>query len=59
MNANRPTVENELLACDICMAEIPPDEASNEEAVDYVIYYYGLECYTKWKGQLLKQDEKK
>ena len=51
MNAIEYTAESELLACDICMQEIPVDEIKNEEAVDYVIYYYGLECYARWKQQ--------
>lgn len=56
MNAIKPSVDSPLLACDVCLNEIPVDEIKNEEAADYVIYYYGLECYAKWKEQLHDRD---
>lgn len=55
MNAINKPVENSLLACDACLREIPADEAKNEEATDYVIHYYGLECYAKWSKQLVNR----
>ena len=49
--------EPEHVSCDICMKEIPIDEANSFEAVDYVIHFCGLECFEKWKQQ--KQTEQK
>ncbi|HYQ72350.1 MAG TPA: DUF3330 domain-containing protein [Gammaproteobacteria bacterium] len=40
-----------LVVCDICLQGIPASEAGNCEAADYVIYYWGLECYDKWRRQ--------
>ena len=41
--------EPEHVSCDICMKEIPIDEANSFEAVDYVVHFCGLECFEKWK----------
>jgi transcription elongation factor Elf1 len=43
--------EVEKVACDICCKEIPLSEAKTSEAVDYVAYFCGLECYVKWKQE--------
>ncbi|MEN8176359.1 MAG: hypothetical protein ABFS23_11385, partial [Pseudomonadota bacterium] len=39
------------LACDLCLREIPASECANEEAVDYVLYYFGVDCYWQWRCQ--------
>ncbi|SEO47713.1 DUF3330 domain-containing protein [Nitrosovibrio sp. Nv6] len=41
----------EKVPCKVCLKEIPLSEAMNEEAVDYVLYFCGLECYAKWEKQ--------
>ena len=41
--------EPEHVSCDICMNEIPIDEANSFEAQDYVVHFCGLECFEKWK----------
>jgi hypothetical protein len=43
--------EDEKVACEICLKEIPVSEATSAEATDYVIHFCGLECYGKWKEQ--------
>ena len=48
--------EPEHVSCDICMKEVPTDEANSFEAVDYVVHFCGLECFEKWKQK--KQSEK-
>lgn len=53
---NKPA-QDEIVACDICMKEVPLSEAQSEEASDYVAHFCGLECYDKWKGQ--KKEEEK
>jgi len=40
-----------FVVCDICMKEIPASEVGSCEAADYVIHYWGLECYDKWRRQ--------
>ncbi len=37
--------------CEVCLKEIPVSEAKSDEALDYVVYFCGLECYAKWKAQ--------
>ena len=46
-----------LVACKICMKEIPVSEAKSEEATDYVAHYWGLECYAIWKAQQHKDNK--
>lgn len=38
----------ETVACEICRKELPKDEAKNPEAIDYVVFLCGRECYEKW-----------
>ena len=40
-----------LVLCDVCFKEIPVSEATNGEAVDYVLHFCGLECYSTWEKQ--------
>ncbi len=50
--------EVELVACDICLKEVPLSEATTPEAVDYVAHFCGLECYSQWqKKSESKPDE--
>ena len=58
MNFIKPSRQGELLACEMCLNEIPASEAKSEEACEYVLYYYGLDCYDKWKNQLKTKDKK-
>ncbi len=42
----------ELIACDVCMKEIPRDVAKSEEGREYVYHFCGQECFDKWKRQI-------
>jgi hypothetical protein len=46
--------DTERVACDVCLREVPRSEAIVPEAVDYVAYFCGLQCFEKWKN--LPQD---
>jgi hypothetical protein len=37
--------------CNVCQHEIPASEALFAEAVDYVVYFCGLDCYERWRNQ--------
>lgn len=50
--------EPEHIPCEICLKEIPVDEAKSFEAVDYVVHFCGLECYEKWKEKTQSWQEK-
>lgn len=55
---NKPYIsEQELVACDICMKEVPLSDAINPETDDYVAHFCGLECYEQWKRQAKKTAE--
>ncbi len=41
-----------LVACDVCLKEIPRSEAVVPEAIDYVAHFCGMECYETWKSGL-------
>ena len=45
----------ERVSCEICLKEIPKSEAAMAEAVDYVAYFCGFDCYQKWKDQRVAQ----
>jgi hypothetical protein len=51
MNQDDVTMERELLACEICLKEIPQSESEIPEATDYVSHFCGLECYDLWNKQ--------
>ena len=40
--------EPEHIACEICLKEVPIDEARSSEGADYVVHFCGLECFEKW-----------
>jgi hypothetical protein len=37
--------------CSTCEREVPVSEAAVAEAVDYIVYFCGLECYDRWRHQ--------
>lgn len=43
--------EEAIVACDVCLKEIPRSEAKVEEASDYVAYFCGLPCFEKWQKE--------
>lgn len=42
---------SDLIACEICLREIPHDLAHVQEGVEYVQYFCGIECYAKWQAE--------
>lgn len=41
----------EVIACEICLKEIPHDLAISHEGVEYVQYFCGIDCYAKWGAE--------
>ena len=39
------------VSCNTCEHEVPVSEAVVPEAVDYVMYFCGLDCYERWRAQ--------
>ena len=56
MTEQKKPTQEEKVACDVCLKEIPISEAMSEEATDYVAHFCGLDCYTKWKEQKKKEE---
>ena len=46
---SRPQTAEEQVSCEVCLKEIPGSEAKRFETEDYVAYFCGLDCYSKWK----------
>jgi hypothetical protein len=40
-----------MVACEVCLTEIPASEATSSEAVDYVHYFCGAGCHERWQQQ--------
>jgi hypothetical protein len=38
-----------VLSCDMCLTELPADDAIREEGTDYVAHYCGLDCLARWR----------
>lgn len=51
-------VKVDLIACEVCLEEIPDSVNQNAEADEYVSNYCGLECYQLWrdKNALIETD---
>ena len=48
MQTHKQSTEIEIIACEICLKEIPPPVAHTTEVDDYVMHFCGLECYDQW-----------
>ena len=57
MTDEKKSTQDEMVACEVCLKEIPITEAKNEEATDYVVHFCGLDCYAKWKEQNNKEED--
>ncbi len=47
MIEQKDLLEPEKIACEVCLKEIPISEAVSTKATDYIMYYFGLDCYEK------------
>ena len=57
MTKDDKPIDVELVACEVCLKEVPKSEATIPEAMDYVAHFCGLHCYEKWKSQHIKPDD--
>jgi hypothetical protein len=51
MSQAKEASDGKKVPCAHCMRDVPISEARIFEAVDYVAYFCGLECYAKWAAQ--------
>jgi hypothetical protein len=40
-----------FLTCEMCLMELPKDDAIREEGVDYVAHFCGLDCLEAWRRE--------
>ena len=40
-----------FVLCRVCRCEVPLSEAVVPEAVDYMAYFCGLDCYASWRAR--------
>ena len=43
--------QEQKVACEVCMKEIPASSAKSEEVQDYVLHFCGIDCFDKWKDR--------
>lgn len=53
-NVASMAISLQQISCQVAITEIPISEVVNDEATDYVIYFFGLDCYDEWR-QLSKR----
>jgi hypothetical protein len=46
-----PIMPAVFVPCAVCEHEVPASEAVVAEAVDYMVYFCGLDCYERWRNQ--------
>lgn len=49
MPRTKRPVEEQHIRCEVCLKEIPRDEALSREGEDYVVNFCGLACFEKWQ----------
>jgi len=37
--------------CQVCLSQIPHNEAKSTEGEDYVLYFCGLDCFDQWSRE--------
>lgn len=57
------SADGPIVACSICLAEIPHSVAKSHEGAEYVYYFCGDVCFAQWEAEAdaegLKPDTKK
>lgn len=49
-DALRHEASGALIACNVCLKEIPRSVAQSAEGADYVYHFCGPECYERWRS---------
>jgi hypothetical protein len=48
-------IEPYVVACEVCLAEIPLSVAISQEGNEYTQHFCGIECYSLWKEKQQKE----
>ena len=46
--------EPKHLDCCVCLEELPDTVVNSQEVDQYVQHYCGIECYARWKQEIVK-----
>lgn len=49
--------KDEVIACEVCLKEVPASDAESSETADYVAHFCGLECYEQWHKKKAETDQ--
>ena len=53
MDGGKSMPDHIMIACAVCLAEIPASVARVFEAQDYIQHFCGIDCYKQWQdGQV-------
>ncbi|KPV40077.1 hypothetical protein AN478_07925 [Thiohalorhabdus denitrificans] len=56
MSERNDSMEPAKVSCEVCMAEVPHDDAKSMEGSDYVLYFCGLDCYDRWADEAKEEE---
>ena len=59
MSSDLPVKEPETISCAVCHLEIPRAESLSIEGKEYVYYFCGHGCYSRWNESMNQQLKKK
>jgi len=45
-----------VVACRICLAEIPHSVAKSHEGAEYVYYFCGDACFAQWEAEIVAEE---
>lgn len=57
MDSEQPIKEPEPVSCEICHREIPNADSFSIEGQEYIYYFCGHGCYSRWHEQKLGREE--
>lgn len=46
------------LSCEDCLRQVPTSEAGQPEAQDYVLHFFGVACFDRWRSQVVDGDRR-
>ncbi len=50
-----PICNEPVLACNVCLKEIPHSAAKSHEAAEYVYYFCGDACFAQWEADAVAE----
>jgi hypothetical protein len=59
MISELPVKEPEPVSCAVCHVEIPRTDSLSIEGKEYVYYFCGHGCYSRWNGGMEERMKKK